>query len=292
MSDYLVRGTAYNGFLRVFAVCTTDTLNEIQRRIDTWPVVSAALGRTLSIGAMIGAMHKGEDRLTIIIKGGGPVGQIIVDANAKGEVRGYVTNPHVHFELNGKGKLDVRRAVGTEGFITVTKDLGLKEPYHGSSPIVSGEIGEDFAYYFTASEQVPSAVGVGVLVNPDNTIKASGGFIIQLMPDTPEEIVERLENSIARTRPVSTLVDEGMTPEQILAEVLGEEAVILGKHAVVFNCHCSLDRVKRALITLGEEELTSMIEEQGKAEITCHFCNEHYRLEKPDLENLRSLIQK
>ncbi|MBN6187409.1 Hsp33 family molecular chaperone HslO [Aneurinibacillus sp. BA2021] len=289
MKDYLIRGTAYDGFVRAFAVRTTHTMQEIQRRLDTWPIVSAAVGRTVSGAAMMGAMLKGDERLTIIVRGNGPVGQIVADANAKGEVRGYVHNPHIHYdEMNEKGKLDVRRVVGTEGSITVTKDLGLKEPYQGTSPIVSGEIGEDLTYYLTVSEQVPSAVGVGVLVNPDNTVKASGGFIIQLMPNTPEDVIEKLEQALSSIRPVSSMIDEGLSPEEILHEILGTDFTLLDKQEVVFSCHCSLDRVNRALISLGKEELDAMIEEQGEAEITCHFCNERYHLSREDLENLRA----
>jgi molecular chaperone Hsp33 len=289
MSDYLVRGIAYDGFVRAFAVRTTDTMREIQQRLDTWPIVTAAVGRTVSAAAMMGAMLKGDERLTIVVRGNGPAGQIVADANAKGEVRGYVQNPHVHYsEKNEAGKLDVRRVVGTEGSVTVTKDLGLKEPYQGTSPIVSGEIGEDITYYLTVSEQVPSAVGVGVLVNDDNTVKASGGFIIQLMPNTPEDVIEKLESRLASIRPVSQMIDEGLTPEDILHEVLGTDFTELAKQDVVFNCHCSLDRVKRALISLGEEELTAMIDEQGEAEVTCHFCNEKYKFSKEDLEHLRA----
>jgi molecular chaperone Hsp33 len=292
MSDYLVRGTAFNGFLRVFAVRTTDTLREIQRRLDTWPIVSAALGRTLSVGAMMGAMLKGEDRLTIVVRGGGPVGQVVVHADTQGKVSGYVTNPHVHYDLNDKGKLDVARVVGNDGTIIVTKDLGLKEPYQSSSPIVSGEIGEDFTYYFAASEQTPSSVGVGVYVENDNTIRSSGGFIIQVLPNTPEDMIKRLEDALAATRPISTLVDEGLTPEQILEEVLGEEPNILDRHDVVFDCHCSRDRIERALISLGEEELTAMIEEDNGAEMTCQFCKEVYHVSKEELEELRTMARK
>lgn len=291
MNDYLVRGTAYDGHVRVFAVRTTEVVSEVQRRLDTWPIVSAAVGRTVSFAAMIGAMLKGNERLTVIVRGDGPVGQIVADANATGEVRGYVSNPHVHFmELNEQGKLDVRRAVGTEGSITVTKDLGLKEPYQGTSPIISGELGEDFTYYLTVSEQVPSAVGVGVLVNPDNTIRAAGGFIVQLMPNTPEHIIAKLEQSLSAIRPVSTMIDEGLTPEDMLREVLGEDFALLDMHKVYFNCHCSIDRINRALISLGKEELDSIIEEQGEAEMTCQFCNEVYHLDRKHLENIRATL--
>lgn len=284
--DYLIRGMAYNNYVRVFAVRITETLEEIHTRLDTWPVVSAALGRTLAVGAMMGAMLKGEDRLSIIVKGDGPIGQIVVDANAAGEVRGYVTNPHIDLPLNEKGKLDVKGAVGTDGSIIVTKDLGLKKPYQGSSPIVCGEIGEDFAYYFTASEQVPSAVGVGVLVNPDHSIKAAGGFIFQLMPDTPEEIIAELEKDLNQTRPVSSMINDGLTPEEMLKEITGKDINLLGTLPLVFTCHCSRERVGNALVSLGKEEIQAMIEEQGEAEIVCHFCNEKYHLSREELIKL------
>lgn len=284
--DYLVRGMVYQDYVRVFAVDITETLEEIRKRLDTYPIVSAALGRTLGVGAMMGAMVKGEDRLSIVIKGGGPIGQIVVDANGKGEVRGYVSNPHVEFPLNEHGKLDVRAAVGTEGTLIVTKDLGLKEPYQGSSPMVSGEIGEDFAYYFTVSEQVPSAVGVGVLVNPDCSIKSAGGFIFQVMPNTPEEIISKLERDISQTRSVSAMVNDGLTPEEMIKEITGQEGKILGKLPVVFKCHCSRQRVESALISLGKEELQAIIDEQNEAEIQCHFCNEEYHVSRGELYKL------
>jgi len=284
--DYLIRAMVYEDHVRVFAVKITNTLEEIRKRLDTYPVVSAALGRTLAVGSMMGAMLKGEDRLSIIIKGGGPIGQIVVDANGRGEVRGYVSNPHVELPLNPQGKLDVKGAVGTDGTIIVTKDLGLKEPYNGSSPIVSGEIGEDFAYYFTVSEQVPSAVGVGVLVSPDYSIQAAGGFIIQIMPDTPEEVIVQLEEDLRKMRPVSTMINEGLTPEEMIKEITGQEGKILGKLPIVFKCHCSRERVEGALISLGKEELQAMIDEQGEAEIQCHFCNEKYHVSREELIKL------
>ncbi|HBI02532.1 MAG TPA: Hsp33 family molecular chaperone HslO [Paenibacillaceae bacterium] len=284
--DYLVRGMVYQDYVRVFAVQMTETLEEIRKRLDTYPVVSAALGRTLAVSAMMGAMVKGEDRLSIVVKGDGPIGKILVDANGKGEVRGYVSNPHVEFPLNEKGKLDVRAAVGKEGTIIVTKDLGLKDPYQGSSPIVSGEIGEDFAYYFTVSEQIPSAVGVGVLVNPDYSIKSCGGFIFQVMPDTPEEVIAALERDISQIRPVSAMVNDGLTPEEMLKEITGQEAKILGELPIVFKCHCSRQRVESALISLGKEELQAMIDEENEAEIQCHFCNEKYHVSREELAKL------
>src|SRR5699024_9360456 len=186
----------YDGYVRAYAVVTTHTIQEAQRRQDTWATTTAALGRTITITAMMGAMLKGEDSLTVKIEGNGPIHAIIGDGNAKGEVRGYVTNPHVDFSTDEKGKLDVRRAVGEEGNLSVVKDLGLKEYFTGQVPIVSGEISEDFTYYFATSEQVPSAVGAGVLVNPDHSVRAAGGFIIQLMPGASDELIDQLESKI------------------------------------------------------------------------------------------------
>ncbi|HJV47555.1 MAG TPA: Hsp33 family molecular chaperone HslO [Bacillota bacterium] len=290
--DYIVRAISRDGKVRAFAIQSTQIVENLRKRNDTWPVASAALGRTASAAAMMGAMLKGKERLSIQIKGGGPIGQIIVDANALGEVRGIVTHPHIHFPLNDKGKLDVARAVGTDGFLRVTKDLGLKEPYVGSIELISGELGEDFTYYFAASEQTPSAVGVGVLVNEDYSIRAAGGFIIQLLPGIKDSDIDEIEKKLSQIKPVSTMIDQGMTPEEILCDILGEEDIeFLGTLEVVFSCHCSEERVEKALITLGEDELKDMLTE-GDTEITCHFCNEKYEVKKAQLEKLIQLVKK
>ncbi|WP_018663708.1 Hsp33 family molecular chaperone HslO [Heyndrickxia acidiproducens] len=287
MTDYLIKALAYDGQIRAYAAETTETVGEAQRRHYTWPTASAALGRTLTAGAMMGAMLKGDEKITIKVEGGGPIGAIIVDADAHGDVRGYVTNPQTHFDLNEQGKLDVRRAVGTNGTLTVVKDLGLRENFSGQVPIVSGELGEDFTYYFATSEQVPSAVGVGVLVNPDNTILASGGFIIQLMPGTDEEIVTALEKRISDTPPISSLIRQGLKPEEILESLLGKDNVnVLETIPVRFECTCSKERFASAMISLGKEELRDMIEEDGQAEAVCHFCREKYHYTRQDLETL------
>lgn len=287
MKDYLVKALGYNGQVRAYAVATTETVGEAQRRHHTWPTASAALGRAVTAGVMMGAMLKGDEKLTIKIEGGGPIGVILVDSNAKGEVRGYVTNPQVHFDLNEHGKLDVRRAVGTEGMMSVVKDIGLRDYFTGQVPIVSGELGEDFTYYFTVSEQVPSSVGVGVLVNPDNTIQSAGGFIIQLMPGTEDETITEIENHLQTIPPVSKMVQMGLTPEEILEQLLGEGHVqVLEKMPVSFECQCSRERISNALISLGKEEIEDMIETDGKAEAQCHFCNEKYHFSKEDLEEL------
>jgi len=292
MNDYLVKALAYNGQVRAYAVSTTETIGEAQRRHYTWPTASAALGRSMTAGVMMGAMLKGEDKLTIKIEGGGPIGNILVDANAKGEVRGYVTNPQTHFDLNEQGKLDVRRAVGTEGMLTIVKDLGMRDHFTGQTPIVSGEIGDDFTYYFVTSEQVPSSVGVGVLVNPDNTIKAAGGFILQLMPGTEEETIVAIEERLKTIPPISKLIDAGLTPEDLLNELLGKDNVkVLEKMPVSFVCQCSKERIENALISLGKEEIRNIIDEEGQAEAICHFCNEKYHFEKEELEQLEKDAQ-
>lgn len=287
MGDYLIKALAFDGQVRAYAARTTDTVSEAQRRHYTWPTASAALGRSMTASVMMGAMMKGEEKLTIRINGGGPIGNILVDANAKGEVRGYVSKPQTHFDLNHLGKLDVQRAVGTEGTLSVSKDIGLLQPFNGQVPIVSGEIGEDFTHYIVTSEQIPSSVGVGVIVNPDNTILASGGFIIQLMPGTPEEIIVGIEERLSTLPTISKMISEGMTPEDILHEVLGKENVkILAEMPVTFNCQCSRERITNAITSLGTEEIADMIETDGQAEAECHFCNEKYHFSKENLENL------
>ncbi|AZV40818.1 Hsp33 family molecular chaperone HslO [Peribacillus asahii] len=287
MKDYLVKALGYNGQVRAYAVSTTETVGEAQRRHYTWPTASAALGRAMTAGLMMGAMLKGEEKLTIKIEGGGPIGAILVDSNAKGEVRGYVTNPHVHFDLNEHGKLDVRRAVGTDGMLTIVKDIGLRDHFTGQVPIVSGELGEDFTYYFATSEQVPSSVGVGVLVNPDNSIQTAGGFIIQLMPGIDDSTITEIENRLQSIPPVSKMIQAGLTPEEILDQLLGEGNVkVLEKMPVSFQCQCSRERISNALISLGKAEIQDIIEEEGKAEAQCHFCNEKYQFSKEELEEL------
>ncbi len=288
MKDYLIKATAFNGMIRAYATSTTEMVEEARRRQDTWATASAALGRTLTITAMMGAMLKGEDSITVKVEGDGPIGAIITDGNAKGEVRGYVINPHVDFDLNEKGKLDVRRAVGTQGRVSVIKDLGLRDYFTGEVSIISGEISEDFTYYFASSEQVPSAVGAGVLVNPDHTILAAGGFIVQVMPGADEELVNKLEKRVNSIPAISTLIREGNTPEQILERLLGEgEVKFHEKMPVEFRCKCSKERIANAIVGLGNEEIQSMIDEDQGAEASCHFCNEKYHFTVEELEELK-----
>lgn len=289
MNDYLVKALAFDGQIRAYAVCTTEIVKEAQQRHQTWRTASAALGRSLTAGVIMGAMLKGEDKLTIKIDGGGPIGVILVDSNAKGEVRGYVSNPQVDFEANEHGKLDVRRAVGTDGSLTVVKDVGLRDFFTGLVPIVSGELGEDFTYYFATSEQVPSSVGVGVLVNPDDTILAAGGFIFQLMPGIEEETITMVEERLKTIPPISKLIQQGLTPEEILDELFGTGNVkVLETMPVTFKCVCSRERFANAIISLGSAEIDDMIIEDGQAEAHCHFCNEKYLFSKENLEELKN----
>ncbi|NLY80937.1 MAG: Hsp33 family molecular chaperone HslO [Lysinibacillus sp.] len=285
MSDYLVKGLGFNGLVRAYAVRSTETVGEAQKRHNTWPTATAALGRTMTAGVMMGAMMNRDDKITIKIEGGGPIGPMLVDANGNGEVRGYVTNPQVHFDLNEVGKLDVRRAVGTEGFITIVKDLGLREMFTGQTPIVSGEIAEDFTYYFAVSEQVPSSVGLGVLVDTDNSVLAAGGFIIQLLPGCDDETITEIENRLKSIEPISKMIEKGYTPEEILKAVLGDENVkFLETMPIQFKCQCSKERFGAAIKSLGKQEIQEMIDEDGGAEAECHFCLQKYQYSLAELE--------
>ncbi|WP_339060677.1 Hsp33 family molecular chaperone HslO [Tepidibacillus marianensis] len=283
-TDYLIKALAYDGKIRAYAIRSTELTNELQQSHKTTPVASAALGRAATIGAMMGAMLKGEEKLTIQIKGDGPVGQIIIDANSKGIVRGYITNGQVDLPLNAKGKLDVASAIG-QGYLYVVKDLGLKDYYTGNVPLISGELGEDFTYYFTHSEQTPSAIGVGVLVNPDYKIRAAGGFIIQILPGVDEELVNQIEKKLSTMDSVTSLIDHGLSPEQILEQLLGEIQV-LERMKIQFQCNCSYERIDNMLIGLGKDEIEDLIEKEGKAQIICQFCNKEYHYQREDLERL------
>ncbi|MCH1641722.1 Hsp33 family molecular chaperone HslO [Paenibacillus timonensis] len=283
--DRLIRGIAMDGKVRAFAVRTTRLVEELRRRHDTYPTATAAMGRTVTAAAMMGAMLKGEEKLTVQVKGDGPIGQIIADANAKGEVRGYVKNPHVHLPSNSQGKLDVRGVVGTDGFIHVTKDLGLKEPYRGSVPLISGELGEDFTYYFAVSEQTPSAVGLGVLVDVDNTVIVAGGFIIQLLPGLSDSDIDSIEKAVGQLPPVTTLLDQGLELEDMLRRIV-PDVQVLEEMDIVFACNCSRERVERTLISLGRKELEELRNEGKETEVVCDFCNEPYSFTPEDLDRL------
>jgi molecular chaperone Hsp33 len=289
MNDYLIRGTALGGRVRAIAVRTTSITEELRQRHGTTPTATAALGRTAAAGLMIGAMLKGEEKLTIQVKGGGPIGQIVVDANAHGDVRGYVDNPEVDLPLNEGGKLDVAGAVGTDGFLYMIKDLGMKEAYRGSVPIISGELAEDFTYYFAKSEQTPSAVALGVLVDVDYSVKVSGGFIIQLLPGLTDDEITDIETELARVTSITTLLESGSSLEQILISVL-PSFQNLERMDIQFRCKCSWDRVEQTLISLGKMELQELLETDGSAEVVCHFCNEAYTFGPNDIEKMISQL--
>ncbi|AOZ92795.1 Hsp33 family molecular chaperone HslO [Paenibacillus crassostreae] len=289
--DRLIRGTAMNGHVRAFVVRTTTLVEELRQRHDTWPTATAAMGRTLTAAAMMGAMLKGKEKINIQIKGDGPIGQVIAESNAVGDVRGYVTHPHVHLPSNSKGKLDVAGAVGTTGFVHVIKDQGLKDFYTGSSPIVSGEIAEDMTYYFAVSEQTPSAVGLGVLVGTDNAVMEAGGFIIQLLPGLSDDEIAAVEQAVNAFPPVTSLMDQGLELEEMLHRLL-PDAEVLEEMDVRFQCQCSKERVETTLISLGESELQQIIEEDGKAEVVCHFCNEAYSFDQVELQQFMEQFSK
>ena len=291
MSDYLVKALAYEGFVRAYAVNATETIAEAQQRHDTWNTSSAALGRTMIGALMLGATLKGEDKMTVKVEGNGPAGAIVVDSNGKGEVKGYIKNPHISLPLNEIGKIDVRGAVGTEGMFTVIKDLGLKEPFSGQTPIVSGEIGEDFTYYLAVSEQIPSAVGVSVLVDTDDSIKTAGGFMIQIMPGASEEIIDKIEERLKETARISSLLDKGQTPEEILQTLLATDDVeFLENMPVQFKCDCSKEKFASAIITLGAEQIQELIDQDHGAEAVCAFCNNKYDYSEADLYELKQEI--
>lgn len=288
--DYIVRATAANGQVRAFAACTRDTVEDARQAHNTSPVATAALGRMLTGGAMMGVMMKGDkDLLTLQIKAGGPINGITVTADSKGNVKGYVGEPNVIIPANKAGKLDVAGAVGV-GFLNVIMDLGLKEPYIGQTMLQTSEIAEDLTYYFATSQQVPSTVGLGVLMERNNTVKQAGGFIIQLMPFAEEETIAKLEEQLKDVKSVTALMEEGYTPEMILGKLLaGLDLVINDKLPVQFHCNCDKPRVAKALISVGKKELQKMIDDGEEIELNCHFCNGKYKFSVPELKELLRL---
>ena len=285
MADYIVRATAAEGQIRAFAATTREMAETARKAHDCSPVATAALGRLMTAGAMMGVMMKGDkDVLTLQIKGEGPIGGLTVTADSHGNVKGYAEDPQVMLPANLAGKLDVGGAVGP-GILYVIKDLGMKEPYVGQTELQTGEIAEDLTYYFAASEQVPSSVGLGVLMQKNNTVKQAGGFIIQLMPFTDEKVIEALEAKIAQVRPVTAMLDDGMSPEQILEELLGELGLEINDTLPTqFHCSCSKERVSKALISVGAKELQSMIDDGKEIEVNCHFCNTNYSFSVDELK--------
>lgn len=287
MNDYIIRAVAANDQIRAFAAVTTEMVENARERHNTSPVATAALGRLLTAGAMMGSMMKGEkDVLTLQIKAGGPLQGLTVTADSQGNVKGYVGNPDVCIPANSKGKLDVAGAVGP-GFLTVIKDMGLKEPYSGQVMLQTCEIAEDLTYYFATSEQVPSAVGLGVLMNKNNTVRQAGGFIVQLMPFAEEEVISRLEQNVQKISSVTNLLEEGHTPESLLEKVLeGFDMQINEKTDTRFHCNCSKERVEKALISIGRKELNEMIQEGKPIEMNCHFCNTNYNFTVEELKEI------
>ncbi|WP_349673504.1 Hsp33 family molecular chaperone HslO [Lacrimispora sp.] len=287
MADYIVRATAGNHQIRAFAATTRDLVEHARQAHNTSPVATAALGRLLTAGGMMGIMMKGEeDLLTIKIQGSGPIEGLTVTADSKGNVKGYAYNPGVMLPPNEFGKLDVGGAVG-EGVLSVIQDIGLKEPYVGQTILVGGEIAEDLTYYYANSEQTPSSVALGVLMNKDNTVKQAGGFMIQLLPGASEEMIELLEKRLGEIHSVTSLLEEGKTPEMILTYILGGLGLeIMEQTPVQFTCNCDKHRVEKALISIGRKELEEMIEDGKSIEVNCHFCNKHYEFTVEDLSDL------
>lgn len=285
--DYLVRATAANAGIRAFAVTTRDTVETARAAHGTSPVMTAALGRLLTAASMMGAMLKGEkDLLTLQIQCSGPAKGLTVTADAKGQVKGYAANPVVNLPPNAQGKLDVGGALDM-GILSVIRDLGLKEPYVGQCQLQTGEIAEDLTYYFATSEQIPSAVGLGVLMNKDNTVKQAGGFILQLLPFTADEVIEKLEQRIGEIDSVTAMLERGLAPEGILEEILGGLGLeIVEKRPVAFVCDCSKQRVSRALATIPKKDLDSIVSDGESIEVKCQFCNKAYTF---DIEELKEI---
>lgn len=290
MSDRIIRAMAANNQIRAFAAVTTDVVETARQHHNTSPVATAALGRLLTGGAMMGVMMKGEkDVLTLQIKAGGPLNGLTVTADSQGRVKGYVGNPDVCIPANSKGKLDVASAVGI-GFMNVIKDMGLKEPYLGQVALQTSEIAEDLTYYFATSEQVPSAVGLGVLMNKDNTVRHAGGFIVQLMPFAEESVIAKLEENVSKITSVTSLMEEDSTPEGLLNRVLeGFDVEITDTLPTEFYCNCCKERVEKALISVGRKELNDMIQEGKEVELNCHFCNTNYVF---SIEELKEILRK
>ncbi len=288
MKNYVVRAVSGDKQFRVFLAITTNMVEEARNIHNTTPVATAALGRTITATAMMGLMMKGEDnKLSIQIKGNGPIKQILAVSDSKGNVKGYVANPYVDIPLRENGKLDVGGAVGNEGKIIVIKDLGIKEPYIGQSELVSGEIAEDITAYFASSEQQPSSVSLGVLVDIDRTVKASGGFILQVLPEIDEITLKNLENTLNNLPSMTQMIDKESDGEKLIKDIFKDFNIdILDKQEVRLICDCSEEKLEKALISIGKDDLKEIIEEDGQAELTCHFCNSKYHFDKEHLERL------
>lgn len=289
MRDYLVRGTAAEGTVRVMAAVTTQTVEDARIRHATSPTATAALGRSLTAAVLLGASLKDGQSVLLRILGDGPIGGIIAQADAAGHVRGYAVHPSVDLPQTDGGKLDVGGLVGRCGMLHVTRDLGMRSPYHGGAPLVSGEIAEDLASYFATSEQVPSVVALGVLVGPDLRVLAAGGLVLQVLPGAPPEVVDLLEARARRLRPITQMVADGKNPEGIVEEAVGDLGpLVTGATPVSFQCRCSRRRVEEMLCALGADELESLLAQEGRAEVICRFCGDRYVLEAREV---RALIE-
>lgn len=287
MADYVVRATASNGEIRAFAATTRDLVEEARKAHNTSPVATAALGRLLTAGVMMGCDMKGEnDLLTLKIQGDGPIKGLTVTADSKGNVKGYAFNPMVMLPPNAKGKLDVGGALGV-GVLSVIKDIGLKEPYVGQTILVTGEIAEDLTYYYATSEQTPSSVALGVLMNNNNTVRQAGGFIIQLLPGASETVIGKLADKLKEISSITTLLDVGNTPEMVLEYILGDFGLeINGKTPVQFYCNCTKSRVEKALISVGRQDIQEMIDDNKSIEVNCHFCGRNYEFQVDELKEI------
>lgn len=293
MKDYLIRSMDKLGRLRMFAASTTGIVEEFRRLHESSPTATAAAGRAITAAAMMAATMKNEkDKMTLKISGGGPLGSIIVVSNNKGELKALVDNPGADAPSTPDKKLDVGRIVGNDGTVTVIMDLGLKEPYIGQTSLLTGEIAEDIANFYMVSEQFPTAVGLGVLVDKDISCKAAGGYMIQVLPFITDDEIAEIEESIRNAEPISTMVDKGMTPEEIMDTILpGFDMEITDKLELQYHCDCSVERIRNVLISLGDKEIQDIIEEDGESEVVCHFCNTKYRFDKEELEKILLTIR-
>ena len=292
MTDSLIKALAYNNEIRVYVIKATDMVEEARKLHDSWSTATAAIGRTMIGTPLLGATLKNkQDKLTVRIQGGGPIGYMIADSNMYGETKAYVDNPHVNLDLNDKGKIDVKGAVGTDGMLTVSKDQGLKTPFTGQVPLISGELAEDFTYYMAVSEQTPSAFGLSVLVNPDESVQAAGGFMIQVLPGASDETIDELEKTIQQIPQISASLGQNIDLEEILIQLVGQDNYkILEEMPVTFKCDCSKERFSSAIISLGKEEIQQMIDEDGGAEAVCHFCRTKYQYNIEELEALKEEV--
>lgn len=285
MKDYLVRGIVNSKNCRVFACKTTDLVEEARKHHNLWPTASAALGRMMSASLMMAKMNKNNEKMTVVINGGGPIGTMMTVTNGDGKIKGFVGNGEVHYTYNDTGKLAVGVAVGNQGTLQVIRNMGLKEPFTGSVPLQTGEIGDDFSYYFAVSEQTPSVVSLGILVNDTNEVLASGGFIIQLFPDATDEDIDYIEAAVKNCPPVSSLINDGKSPEEILKSLF-PDVEITETQDLCFECDCSKEKMANALITVGKDELKAMIEEDHGAELCCQFCNTKYQFSEDELKEI------